>query len=334
MRLFNLKDWFQRIGMGCMILIMLSACTPKAANPGVATAAQTQPAKETKVVPTKEAQATSAATLPPKQVVLTEAVLQNLSYTLPDIGDAQLKDGRFEEKYGEGETQVNQVGFLQSTTGDLNGDGAADAVVILWANTGGSGVFSYIAGVIDQNGKAQPTKAIALGDRVKVQGLLVKDGQIELQTLEPGPNDPQCCPSQLVARQLKLNGDTLIVTNEVRPSESAPALTDIIWQWERYEEKNSANNITVNAPGKYLLTLAAGGSYTLTADCNSGGGTYTLSGSSIKLEPAEVTRIECTEGSFSAKYLGLLSEVETVVFIDGELILETKTGKLFFTSSG
>ncbi|MBE0699487.1 MAG: hypothetical protein IH586_21400, partial [Anaerolineaceae bacterium] len=251
---FFIRHSFQRIGILFFILsILLSSCTPSAVSPTPAQNLPTQSLDGTKTAPTMPSQPkqpTPAATVG-KQAAFSEAVLQNLLYKLPDLGEVQLKDGHFEQKYGEGVTQVNQVGFLQSTQGDLNGDKVNDAVVILWANTGGSGLFSYIAGVINQNGKATPTNAELLGDRVKIEGLLVKDGLIELQTLEPGPKDPQCCPSQLVVRTLKLEGESLKITSEDRHGEAASALTDIIWQWERYQEKDISNNIDVNAPGKY-----------------------------------------------------------------------------------
>jgi heat shock protein HslJ len=332
------QHWFQQISLLFSILaILLTSCTPAAVKPTQTATIPTQPVTATKAAPTKVSQAKPSAVTPEeKQAIFSETVLQNLLYKLPDLGEVQLKDGHFEEKYGEGITQVNQVGFLQSAQGDLNGDKVADAVVILWANTGGSGLYSYIVAVINQGGKVQPTNAELLGDRVKIEGLQIKDGQIELQTLEPGPKDPQCCPSQLVARTMKVEGTLLKVISEDRHGEAASALTDIIWQWERYQEKDNANNIEVNAPGKYTLTLLADGLYQVTADCITASGTYTVSGTTIKLEPGETTLIACPEGSLSTKYLNLLNEVVTVVFINGQLVLENQAGSgmMIFSTSG
>jgi heat shock protein HslJ len=338
-RRFPLRNWSSRIGIGGILLILLlTACTPTSSGPTPVQTVNTQPVQSHPASATAPAAIktpqTNATSSPAKPAALALTALQNLDYQIPDLGSVQLKDGHFEHKYGDGATQVNKVGYLQSVQGDLNGDGVQDAVIVLWATTGGSGFYNYIAGVINQNGKAQPTQAILLGDRIKIKDLSIQDGRITLLSLEAGPNDPQCCPSQQVTRILQLTGDTLKVTSEDQHGDSAATLTNTIWQWERYEEKDSANNIIANAPGKYLLTLAADGAFTVTADCNTASGSYTLSGTNLHLGPIEATLIDCPEGSLSAKYLNLLSQVSAITFSNGELVLETKSGKMFFTNSG
>ena len=317
------------LGIPLMILgALLAACSPAAVAPTPAQGTPAEPAQTALPEPSKPPAA--------QQVVFSQAVLQNILYTLPDLGKVQLKEGKFSQKYGEGETQVNQVEFLQSILGDLNGDGVDDAAVVLWANTGGSGLYSYLAAVVNQDGKVQPVGAQLLGDRVKVQGLSVKDGKIEIQTLEPGPNDPQCCPSQLVQRTYQVDGNALRLSAEDRQGESASAITGTIWQWESYQDKDVADNIAVNAPGKYTLTLLPDGTYTFIADCNAGSGKVTISGTSIKLEPGAVTLAECAQGSLSSRYLALLGDAATVMFVNGQLVLELMTGggQMFFSAAG
>ena len=170
--------------------------------------------------PAKPSQATTT-TPAAGPASLTEAVLKNAKYELPDIGAAQLKDGSFEHKYGDGATQVNKVGYTQAVLGDLNGDKADDAAVILWANTGGSGTFIYLVAVANQNGAPQQVAAQLLGDRVKVQNLAVQNGQIVINVLSFGQNDPMCCPSQLVIRTYRLEGGALKVVSEVKPTAGA-----------------------------------------------------------------------------------------------------------------
>ena len=89
--------------------------------------------QETSGTPTGE----PASTTIPNPGAFNENMLKNASYSLPDIGEVQLKDGHFEQKYGEGATQVNQVDFNKMAVGDLNNDGIPDAAVILAVNTGG-----------------------------------------------------------------------------------------------------------------------------------------------------------------------------------------------------
>lgn len=151
---------------------------------------------------------------------LSEEMLKNARYELPDIGSVQLKDGSFEHKYGEGATQVNKVGYVEAALGDH------DAAVILWANTGGSGTFLYLVAVTNQNGAVQQVASQLLGDRVKAQKLVLQNGQIVVNVLSFGPNDPQCCPSQLVIRAYRLEGGALKVVSEVKPTTGTPGASN------------------------------------------------------------------------------------------------------------
>jgi len=129
-----------------------------------------------------------------------EDALKNGTYQIKDIGPAQLSGGKYEQKTGDGATQVNRVTYVQSARGDLNGDGVEDAAVVLALNTGGSGTFVYLLPVIMVDGSAQQYGLDLLGDRVRIESLSVADGKIALQMLSFGPNDPMCCPSQKAER--------------------------------------------------------------------------------------------------------------------------------------
>ena len=164
----------------------------------------------TTLPPTLEPVGTSV----PSPVAFSEDELKNASYTLPDIGEVQLKDGHFEQKYGQGATQVNQVDFQQMAIGDLNKDGAPDVAVILAVNTGGSGVFIYMAVLLNQGGNPVQAAIEQLGDRVQVNALGISQGQIELNFLGFGPNDPMCCPSQITNRVYVLQNGGLKMVSE------------------------------------------------------------------------------------------------------------------------
>ncbi len=140
---------------------------------------------------------------------LTDDQLKNGSYELQDIGAFQLTGGRYEKKYGEGATQVNRVGLQVVAFGDLNKDGAEDAVTILWANTGGSGTFIYLVALTNQKGTPKQAAAVLLGDRVQVKALVIAEGMVRVTTLSHGPNDPLCCPTQETTRTYQLQGNAL-----------------------------------------------------------------------------------------------------------------------------
>jgi CHAT domain-containing protein len=71
------------------------------------------------------------------------------------------------------------------TPGDLNGDGAKDAVVVINVNTGGSGVFMDLAIVINDNGKPVHVDSYGLGDRVSISDVKIQpNGRIEFTVIE------------------------------------------------------------------------------------------------------------------------------------------------------
>ncbi len=108
----------------------------------------------------------------------------------------QLADGKFEgEPFVEGGASRPTVTFVNHAFGDLNGDGATDAAVALVENSGGSGVFWYLAAMINQDGKPVNVATHFLGDRWQVQSMVITDGEIVLDAVTHGPEDPMCCPS-------------------------------------------------------------------------------------------------------------------------------------------
>lgn len=140
---------------------------------------------------------------------LTEAALKNARYELRDLGAFQLQEGRYEQKYGEGATQVNRAAFQRAAFGDLNSDKAADAAVVLTWNSGGSGTFVVLVAVLNSKGTPQQAAAELLGDRVQVKSLFVADGRIVVQMVGFATNDPLCCPSQEMTPTYRLEGNAL-----------------------------------------------------------------------------------------------------------------------------
>lgn len=66
-----------------------------------------------------------------QRIALAEEVVRNGRYELSDVGTFQLKEGNYQEKYGEGATQIRRVGVVAVAFGDLDGDRVENATVIL-----------------------------------------------------------------------------------------------------------------------------------------------------------------------------------------------------------
>lgn len=80
--------------------------------------------------------------------------------------------------------------FGEPVFGDINGDGLADAAVMLVQEPGGTGTFYYLAAAVNTGSGYQGTNALFLGDRIAPQNVSVSDGVIIANFAERGPNEP------------------------------------------------------------------------------------------------------------------------------------------------
>ena len=85
-------------------------------------------------------------------------------------------------------------------SGDINGDGQDEAVVIVWGNSGGTGTYIYVAVVGWWDGIIENIGTAPIGDRVQIRSGHLDTQQIVLQVLQQGPDDAACCPSQKATR--------------------------------------------------------------------------------------------------------------------------------------
>jgi hypothetical protein len=126
-------------------------------------------------------------------------------------GKIKLSDGIYKEKIApESATELVIKLSDKMALGDLNGDGAEDAAVILVSNPGGSGTFYELAAVIKSNGNPQHAASAFLGDRVKVQEVDISSGKIVVKMVIHKRTDPMCCPSLKVEQEYGLRGDALV----------------------------------------------------------------------------------------------------------------------------
>lgn len=134
--------------------------------------------------------------------------LPNLAYSI-DLGPERsfpLIDGRYSSP-----AEPIEVRLLSQAYGDVDGDGWADAAVILNVQGGGSGRFVFLSAVLNSSPAPQPLPAILLGDRVPVRGLRIDRGVIRVTVCERAPEVPMasgdCTP---VERSYALNEGRLV----------------------------------------------------------------------------------------------------------------------------
>jgi hypothetical protein len=145
---------------------------------------------------------------------LTMELLRNAEYQSewPANGKAKLTDGSYREKYIPGSATELVIRLSDHhAIGDLNGDGAKDAAVVLVSDPGGSGTFYDLAVLVSQNGSPKHVATEALGDRIVVKSLAIQSGEIAVTLLTRKPDEPMSAePKVEVTKKLKLRDNKLV----------------------------------------------------------------------------------------------------------------------------
>lgn len=117
---------------------------------------------------------------------------------------------------------------------------------------------------------------------------------------------------------------------------SVDELTDITWQWTGQLEQDPPFQASVPNPENYTLTFRTDGTYAMQADCNVGGGAYTIDGAVLSILPGPMTLAYCGEQSSSEVFLLLLSQIGTFASENGDLHLVTQDGNthMVFANAG
>jgi hypothetical protein len=121
-----------------------------------------------------------------------------------------LANGRSERPSAPGSASAAVTILDQKTTGDVDGDGRADSVVILVDQPGGSGSFSYVAALLNPSAGATATDAVMLGDRIKISSVRVDGRTIVVDILDRAPGQPMTAsPGVAVTKRFVVDGGAL-----------------------------------------------------------------------------------------------------------------------------
>jgi heat shock protein HslJ len=263
--------------------------------------------------------------------------LTNMDYRGIFDHPVRLQNGRWEDDpFVAGGTSRPAVGLVDDflLTGDLDTDGQDEAVVLLWESSGGSGTYNYIAVVGQREGTPFNLGTALIGDRVQVRSGRIAGNRIELDVVQPGPNDAACCPSQKAMRfwtfdaaglhvNASKNTGTLSladlagpewVLNRLKSDEPLPAQPEItlVFDGERIAGKSACN--------RYFAGVKEHGAVP-------GDLTVSQIGSTRMACPEEVMALE-------TRYLEALGSVSSYRFLAGKLALTWRkagmTGTILF----
>jgi len=248
-----------------------------------------------------------------------------------------LTEGQWQgEPFAPGGASAQRAGLVDDflLSGDLDGDGVEEAVVLLWSSSGGSGTFDYVAVLgRDASGAAINLATAPLGDRVQVRTAAIEDRRAEFGVVQAGPEDAACCPGQKLQRSFVLGGE--ILKELPAKNQGRVSLEDLAGEWSLLRFDSA-----VTPPEDVILTLqfdvdrivgqAACNRYTGGVREGDSPGSVALSG------PLAVTRMMCEPPlmDWEQRYLAALESLTGYSFVAGKLRLswhgDSGMGSLLF----
>jgi heat shock protein HslJ len=236
-----------------------------------------------------------------------------------------LVDGRWEGRpyvdSGASRPTVNLIADLVMT-GDLDGNGMDEAVVLLNVATGGTGQLLHLAIVARKDDRLENIATEFIGDRSQIRDARIQERRIILDVVRPGPRDAACCPGEVASCGWTLGPDGKL--NPFKVSDTTGRLTletiggtQLVlrsWQW------NEA------APAAPEVTLAyQDGRFTGSSGCNryfASVKTGDMPGD-VTVGPAGATKMACPEPAMAVemRFLKQLAGVTKFGFMTGRLML-------------
>jgi heat shock protein HslJ len=269
--------------------------------------------------------AAPGATAPPKaQTAPGEEQLANLAYSgIGSGGPVTLRAGRYENTKARRSVTLAR-GFR--VTGDLDGDGRDEAVVLLAENTGGSGTFDYFAVAGVRKGKVVNVATVALGDRVQVRDARIEARRLVAEVVRAGPQDAMCCPGELATLAWELRAGKLTpVPTGTKPGRlSLAAIEGAEWvlrSWSWNEPVTEGIEITLEVSDDRVAGRAACNRYFAPATAGEPPG-------DVSIGAASSTRMACPEPQMAAesRFLARLATVRRFSFVAGQLALSWNQG--------
>jgi len=252
--------------------------------------------------------------------------LMNLKYSGLASGAVTLADGRHRDAGGS--VDVGLAPWFR-VSGDLDGDGQDEAVVMLFESPGGSGTFGCFAVVGRRQGVPVNLSTVQLGDRVQVRDARIEGKRLVADVVRHGPSDPMCCPGELATLAWELRGGKLhSARTGVPPQRLSPAIiTGPEWVLRsRVFETNPVPDAI-----EITLTMSAdriAGS----AGCNRYSATVTSGDSrgNMGIRVVGVARTVCPEPQMAAegRFIARLAGVRRYFFSAGLLGLEWESQEL------
>ncbi len=269
---------------------------------------------------------------------------QKQAYAAEDYKDAEysiagerfrLVDGVVETAAAPGSaSKVVTKYFGNEVKTDLDGDGREDVAFILTQDMAGTGTFYYVVGALNTYRGYVGTDAVFLGDRIAPQTTEVSRNPqhknvIVVNYADRAPGEPySTSPSIGKSLYLKLDSSSMqfgeVVTDfegEADPKKMSLTMKPWTWISALY---NDGREIRPNMIGTFTVTFGTDGKFSATTDCNSVGGSYRSTGTTLTISDIYSTKKFCA-GSQEIDFTKLLEQSIGYHFTSkGELVFYLK----------
>lgn len=247
--------------------------------------------------------------------------LRNLTYSGIYDTPVTLNDGVYEgEPFAPGGASRPRLMLVDDSfvSGDLDGDGNNEAIVLLAESSGGSGTVSYLAVVAHRSGQWRNIALQDIGDRVQVRTLRIADKSIVMDLVTAGPDDAACCPSRKLRNSWRLENDRLVQAASQHTGTLGIADLNGSWRLTHLDHDDAV-------PVGVTVTLRAeDGKLSGSAGCNRYFGTVAgRDAYELSVGPLGATRMACEQPAMAVedRFLRALEGVKQLGFVMGKLVL-------------
>jgi heat shock protein HslJ len=209
-------------------------------------------------------------------------------------------------------------------TGDVDGEMGNEAVVLLGSTGGGSGEFVHVAVFAMRDGALTNLGTALVGDRARLQNVWLERGRIVMDVVEPGPQEPACCGTQVARKTFALQDGALRqLSSEVRGVLALGMLSAN--EWTLVEIDGQPLPADLDAPllhfaGETLRGFAGCNRFTAPVKESKPG--------EIDVGAAAAERKACPppQMDLEQKFLAQLDAVSSYTFLAGQLALNWQDG--------
>ncbi len=241
-----------------------------------------------------------------------------------------LTDGVLEKEVAPGSVAKDIIRYFgNEAKGDINSDGKEDTVFLITKETGGTGLFYYLVGILATDILPKGTKAVFIGDRIAPQSTEIRDGVILVNYVDRKPEEAFTVqPSVGKTLRLKLDNIALdfgevVVDFEGESDTSKMTLSMKEWKWIK-TAYNGDKEIFPTKKDAFFATFTDEGKVSFKTDCNTMNTDFTTIDDTLSFGPMASTKMFC-EGSQELEFGAMLRDVEKYSFTSrGELILTLK----------